>query len=84
MSVKASNWAWNQTLKPTPKLTLMRLADFADQNGRCYASYKKLTDDVGVSKNTIIKALDELVEDGLLTKSENTDKTKQTLQIVIF
>ncbi len=71
MSVKASNWAWNQPLKPTPKLVLMRLADFAGQDGKCYASYSRLIQDVGVSKNTIRKSLDELIEQGFITKIRN-------------
>lgn len=71
MSVKASNWAWNQDLKPTAKLVLMRLADFAGQDGKCYASYFRLTTDVCVSKNTIIKALKELEEWGYITKIRN-------------
>ena len=71
MSVKATNWAWNQTLKPTALLVLLRLADFAGQDGRCYASYFRLTTDVNVSKNTIIKALKELQEWGYITKIKN-------------
>jgi len=71
MSVKAVNWAWNQDLKPTPMVVLQRLADFAGQDGKCYASYYRLTTDCNVSKNTIIKTLRELVEWGYITKIKN-------------
>jgi DNA-binding transcriptional regulator YhcF (GntR family) len=74
MSVKASNWVWYQPLKPTPKLVLMRLADFAGQDGKCYASFNRLIKDVCVSKNTIIRALKELEENGFITKIRNQRK----------
>lgn len=71
MSVKASNWAWDIPLKPTAKLVLLRLADFANEHGGCFASYDRLTSDVNVSKNTIIKALKDLEDAGYLTKTKN-------------
>jgi len=71
MSMAACNWAWLQPLKSNTKLTLLRLADFAGEYGECFASYKRLTDDVCVCKNTIIKSLNELEEWGYITKIKN-------------
>ena len=72
MSVKAMTWAWDQDLKPTHKLILMRLADYADAQGRVdYCSYKQLTDDVNVSKATIVDKLKELKAWEYITSHRN-------------
>lgn len=71
MSIKASNWAWDQPLNGNTKLVLLRLADFAGETGECFASYDRLTSDVNVSKNTIIKALKDLEEEEYIKKIKN-------------
>ena len=42
------NWAWQQLLKPVPKLVLMALADAADDEGVCWPSVATLASKVGV------------------------------------
>ncbi len=42
MSLKQSLWVWQQRLKPGPKLVLLALADYANDQGQCYPSLKQL------------------------------------------
>jgi len=68
MSVQASNWAWLQPLSGNQKIILLRLADFANEVHGCFASNKRLCADARVSKNTVIKTLRQLEEDGYIEK----------------
>jgi len=73
MSLKATNWAWEQELKPGPKLVLMSIADWA--NGKhvaCEASLSQISDRCCVSKSTVIRYLETLEEDGFLKREYRT------------
>ena len=68
MSIAAMNWAWSQhTGTPTEKLILMALADCANDAGECWPSQGEVARKCGVTRQTIIKYLDILQKDGLVT-----------------
>ena len=66
MSVKASNWAWEQKLAPSAKLTLLALADAADDRGECWPRLKTIATMSGTSERTVQRALREFEAAGLL------------------
>ncbi|MGR9087306.1 MAG: helix-turn-helix domain-containing protein [Gammaproteobacteria bacterium] len=66
MSVDATRWAWQQTVKPTQKLILLSLADRADEHFVCYPSIQRIIRDTGFDRKTVIRALQALEADGLI------------------
>ncbi len=66
MSVAATNWAWGQKLKPTPKLILMALADAANECGICWPSVSTVADKCCVSMRTVRRVMRKLIERRLL------------------
>lgn len=63
-------WAWRQCLPPTVKLTLLALADAADDHGCGIPSASALAKVCGVSTRTIRRALRDLAKAGLLQSAE--------------
>ena len=69
MSVQAITAAFAvQGLAPSEKLTLLALANYADQDGRCWPSQVTLSHDTGLSERTIWSALKKLEDAGLLER----------------
>ncbi|WP_420847209.1 helix-turn-helix domain-containing protein [Metapseudomonas resinovorans] len=66
MSIKAMNWAWEQSLPCSPKLILMALADAADDSGDCWPKVKTIARKCGVSERTVQRVMKDLIADGLL------------------
>ena len=64
------NWAWQQALKPVPKLVLMALADAADDQGICWPSVATLASKVGVSTRTVRRVMHELISGELLSTEQ--------------
>jgi len=64
------NWAWQQALKPVPKLVLMALADAADDQGICWPSVATLASKVGVSTRTVRRVMHELISGKLLAAEQ--------------
>jgi DNA-binding FadR family transcriptional regulator len=68
MSIQGLNWCIKQTTDtPTTKLVLFILSNYADENGSCYPSEKKLGELVGVSDRQIRRCLTYLIANGLIT-----------------
>jgi len=61
------HWAWQQDLKPVPKLVLMALADAADDQGVCWPSVATIATKVGVSTRTVRRVMQGLINCKLLT-----------------
>ena len=80
MSFQAMAWAASQTTKNSiQKLTLMMLANYADENKSCYPSYQHLANLCVCTKKTIIRACQELEELQLIeTEKRFDDNGKQT------
>ena len=66
MSIKLSGFIFDTDLPPTETLLMLALADFADQNGRCWPSKETLAHRSRVSKRTVDKYIKRLAEDGWL------------------
>lgn len=79
MSVDATRWAWSQKdLRPAEKLVLLSLADRAAEDSTCFPSNKRLQDDTGLDRKTIITCIQALIDRGLVCDTgERRGQTKQ-------
>ena len=69
MSVQAITAAFAiQGVSPSEKLTLLALANYADQDGRCWPSQVTLTHDTGLSERTVWAAMQRLEAAGLISR----------------
>ena len=66
MSIDATRWAWRQEVAPTRKLVLLSLADRADEQHACYPYVSRLERDTGLNRETVMSAVRELEQLGLL------------------
>ncbi|MFU3247734.1 MULTISPECIES: helix-turn-helix domain-containing protein [Pseudomonas aeruginosa group] len=73
MSIKAMNWAWEQQLPPVPKLTLLALADNADDHGYCWPKMRTIAAKCCTSERTIQRTIKSLLGTGLLYKAARFD-----------
>jgi len=73
MSIQGLNWCIKQkTDTPTTKLVLFILSNYADENGSCYPSEKKLAELVGVSDRQIRRCLNYLAKNNFITIKART------------
>jgi len=74
MSVKASAWAWEQArsngLSPGTFLTLLRLADHADDEGVCWPGIKRIAEATSQHDRSVRRQVGELEDLGLLKREE--------------
>jgi hypothetical protein len=98
MSIAASNWAWQQTciaarasetdqLSASPvsqKMVLLFLADLANHNGECSPGLKTICASTGMEKKTAKKAIQRLLDQGLLSSRERRDGTHNQLQTPLY
>jgi len=72
MSFDLTNWVWKEAdvprAKKLPLLVLLRLADYADDDGLCWPSVTSLARDCRSDRRTIQRTLEELEELGLLVR----------------
>lgn len=67
MSVDATRWAWSVELdSSTKRLILLSLADRAGDEHTCFPSTKRVVKDTCLDRKTILKAITEMIEDGLI------------------
>lgn len=67
------NWAWGiPGLNPTERLTLLALADYADNDGYCFPGQDVLMERVGVSRRTIVSTLQALEDRGFFRRERRT------------
>lgn len=72
MSLKALTAVFDLDVKPaTKKLTLIALADFANDQNECYPSVETLTNKTSLNRKTVLKNVAELVAEGII---EDTGK----------
>lgn len=70
MSFQAVTWALAQPIsRPTAKLILLCLANYADEDGVCWPSQKRLAADTGVTDRAIRSNLVFLEDAGLIERS---------------
>jgi hypothetical protein len=86
VSLDATIWAWKirqkqkrgGSLKPLKKLVLLSLADRASEDHCAYPSMARLVEDTEMDRKTVLKIIDELIEDGLIVDTgERKGRTKQ-------
>ena len=86
MSLDATIWAWKirqkqkkgGSIKPLKKLVLLSLADRASEDHCAYPSVARLVEDTEMDRKTVLKIIDELIEDGLIIDTgERKGRTKQ-------
>lgn len=62
-------WAIKQAVgNTTAKFVLLMVANYADEQGRAWPSQDKLAEGIEASRHTVMRALDFLEEEGLLTR----------------
>lgn len=54
---------------PAKKMVLMALANYADENGRCWPSNARIADECGVSRRQVIRVLKELETEGFIART---------------
>lgn len=86
MSLDANIWAWKVrqkqkkggSIKALKRLVLLSLADRASEDHCAYPSIARLVEDTEMDRKTVLKIIDELVEDGLIKDTgERKGRTKQ-------
>lgn len=76
MSSKATSWAWSaEGLKSSERLTLLALADRADETNHCWPSWDRLTADTCLNRKTINSCLKSLAEKGLIEVISRTGRS---------
>ena len=70
MSNDLLNRAWDTKVATVEmKLVLVSLADQANSDGRCWPGYGFISKRTGLHRNTVIKSIKQLGENGFLTKA---------------
>ena len=68
MSIRFMNWAWEQPIyHPAQKLTLLAIADRANDDGDCWPGIASLEAKCSIPRRTLIRALAALETGGYLT-----------------
>lgn len=70
MSLAALTWAFNQNLVPAQKVVLLALADYADDEGKCWPGQETLTRKTSLSVRSIRSQIRALEEAGMLLTIE--------------
>lgn len=86
MSNKALNWAWEMNINHTIKIVLLALADHAQvSNDKCWPGIERLRKRCNLSKRSVIRSLNKLIEYGLIFKqSRYSEKGDRTSNVYIL
>lgn len=74
MSIALMTAIWEMDFTPVDKLVLLALADWANEDGKCWPSIAKIAAKTGCGERTVQRALREAETRGLLTRAEITGK----------
>lgn len=67
MSVDATIWAWKASVQSSAqRVVLLSMADRAGENHTCYPSVSRLAQDCCLDRKTVMRAIDQLEELGLV------------------
>ena len=76
MSIKHMTKVWQlQELEPNQKLVFLAICDNANDEGICYPSIDTIQAKTSISRPTVIKVINKLVELNLLIKTQRARKT---------
>lgn len=70
MSIKALNWAFDQTVPMAEKFALVVLANYADDKHSCFPSQQRIATDMGASVTTARRSVKALEERGLVRRQK--------------
>lgn len=65
---------WEMDFTPVDKLVLLALADWANEDGKCWPSIAKIAAKTGCGERTVQRALREAETRGILARHENKGK----------
>lgn len=68
MSLEAITWAFRQQLTPSEKLVLLTLADYADDENKCWPRQDTLAERTGLTRQTVNVKLSSLEKAGLIRR----------------
>ena len=78
MSLEAITWAFRQSLTPSEKLVLLTLADYADDENKCWPKQETLATRTGLKRPTIALKMKLLESAGLLTRMKRQYSSDMT------
>jgi uncharacterized phage protein (TIGR02220 family) len=85
MSIDLMSAAWKLPLTGNKKLVLMALADFANDDGKCWPCIATIAKKTGASESTVKRLVKELISDGYVKKEpQYRDNGSQTSNIYII
>lgn len=70
MSIALMTAIWEMDFTPVDKLVLLALADWANEDGKCWPSISKIASKTGCGERTVQRALREAETRGLLIRDE--------------
>jgi hypothetical protein len=82
MSVKAVTWAFEQRLKPSVKMVLLALCDYAGEHGEAYPSIKTLELKTSLERKAIFRSL-KFLKDGQYIE-DTGERRGATKQITVY
>ena len=68
MSLEAITWAFRQKLPSSEKLVLLTLADYADDENKCWPKQDTLAERTGLARQTVNVKLSSLEKRGLINR----------------
>lgn len=82
MSLEAITWAFRQSLSPSEKLVLLTLADYADDESKCWPKQSTLADRTGLTRQTVNVKLAALETAGLIRRESRCHTSNITHLII--
>ena len=74
MSIKAMSWVWdNSPYEGVGLLVHLALADFADDQGVCWPSQKRISDKCKSSERHVRRIIKQMVDDGQIMIVEKSN-----------
>jgi len=70
LSIEAISWAFKQTLTASEKLVLLVLADYCDDENKCWPKQETLADRTGLTRQTVNAKLGALETSGLIIREQ--------------
>jgi len=78
VSLEAITWAFRQSLTPSEKLVLLTLADYADDENKCWPKQETLATRTGLTRPTIALKMKTLAERNLITRQHRQHTSDMT------
>tara|TARA_R100001463_G_scaffold9938_4_gene29579 strand:- start:9351 stop:9914 length:564 start_codon:yes stop_codon:yes gene_type:complete len=83
LSLEAITWAFRQKLTPSEKLVLLTLADYADDENKCWPKQETLAERTGLARQTVNIKLSSLEKQGLINRESRRHTSNMTYLNVV-